>query len=1534
MEPLLHDEISPQSSSSRFETVAHEDDIEKLVPALAQSPQTLARESAPFDYDALCALEALDDFEPGTGGAAQVQLRFTPAGIFDTGRAAGSAHSGATATASPSNGKETFQRASRLARPAEPDQGAMQNAYDIIMAKKQELLSAGLILVTGDVVKTKNVSSAGKGPALRAESDDMQNRVNHLASIKSKHVDSSNRDPEYIVGLYCSVPMMYSRLACCGLRANAVNSSLIQRERTHGAASQTSRFNTKTISQAASAQIVAVATAMAHALALAKHNLTDVCVRSPMCSNGTNPCTLWMLEESCVEPIVFNTTSHLVFNANPAKIGITNIMASARLLARAELRDHAISDRIATVNSMLTTLCVSITNPGDYIADAVWAAFVLIVYLLSHPEGRVILRDTSLTDVDFQTAVAFESYGRSELTRRARYETNQNADSKRKKSKGKGKQSTLDPVLPPLTPVPSIASMFSASQATPSRESEASHDTSDAFELHEAERHTASQRVLATKRKRGSKGSAATSTTDSAGLLCWWSDALVCENRSVIESLVSESVSAAKAAAGATLKRQAGDMGAAAANSVILGISEQNAVRSAQAIVKTFVGRKQRDMPILVSWKWQGRSFVGVSRTPDEASSTALHACMLNDVARADSDTRLVVAWSDASMKLTGSGSDTFTLPGMLEKLHYAQKQRTKGGKRSENVAERIEEQLRSSSDKAKKLGDSGLTRSTISFFTQIRAHNSQLAQGHAFFDELKACAETNKQSGGDDDEPCVANTSQSLARGEPLCTPVSPLVIGIVMCEELRTWLVGKTRKNDPAKVVTSPIAMPELKKEGPQTIDVEPPPVLVITDFNLDVDIGPEEDHPTRSASSAAAPGTTLLNVSVALHVCGDGVIRLPEAIRLLWQSVENSSEVLRFCLHARQLVWAGATQSSFTGDVGVAITACHANSAISSSKKISVADYHRAPLLTCYDAYVGGLANLEPNCQGSAHVGVYGCTIDSGISPPGINAQNYRSDRRQHGNVALGQDAANELCRRMAHEHFVRCDDGAHFCERPYQTHGMPHNLVPGVHACTGSYADALRCVREASGRDEDTVLGVMSLPFGPWSQAIPPLIENSLDLSTRLCVRDPDYLSYNADKAFLPDVSSYDDAIVREPLFRRPHCVVVTDNPFNTSLQNAEVFFSAASNIALLAKHAAIAAGADDATAHMHELITMWVTGDGPQPPTAVFAADALVALSVMYPATWAVSELVVPEVWARAVPALLTYCHTSASDGTCGLPPLKQLVSPELCVAGRKWWSAFCRRGEESGAWCAWQNGVGPLIRLLVKHDGSHYVTTERRAEMREALEDAVRAAWAVASPDGVDPPTEPCPLAGVESPRRVRRVHVDGTFVGNQEEGIEQRGSLIGLKQFQYRQICALAMGAGLCDDVEVQCARNEGGLNLRISSAPDVSAGKARTSKACSPVQVESDFAAYGSREDKLASCALQRRAWDTNAALLTPIFLGVLPPRPMAERGRGCVKCDDVEVQCQSHILASEDDVAARQLFSQAVSPAAERLAAKTFE
>ena len=66
-------------------------------------------------------------------------------------------------------------------------------------------------------------------------------------------------------------------------------------------------------------------------------------------------------------------------------------------------------------------------------------------------------------------------------------------------------------------------------------------------------------------------------------------------------SLVAHTKQAARDAACATLKKQVGKDTAVLQNEIILGISKENAVTCAQALVP-FVGRKQSEVPAALAW--------------------------------------------------------------------------------------------------------------------------------------------------------------------------------------------------------------------------------------------------------------------------------------------------------------------------------------------------------------------------------------------------------------------------------------------------------------------------------------------------------------------------------------------------------------------------------------------------------------------------------------------------------------------------------------------------------------------------------------------------------------------------------------------------------------------------------------------------------------------------------------------------------------------------------------------------------------------
>ena len=437
-------------------------------------------------------------------------------------------------------------------------------------------------------------------------------------------------------------------------------------------------------------------------------------------------------------------------------------------------------------------------------------------------------------------------------------------------------------------------------------------------------------------------------------------------------------------------------------------------------------------------------------------------------------------------------------------------------------------------------------------------------------------------------------------------------------------------------------------------------------------------------------------------------------------------------------------------------------------------------------------------------------------------------------------LSQGAADELAPLFAAHHWVEYPDGKQYCEVPPHARGIPHGLTPGVHACLSPMIDGLETLRTQLGRQEaSTVDTLMALPFGPFTQALAPTVEPTADLySIRLCVRDNVHNATATGRAYMPDATHDDDAILREPLFLRPSQTSVSDNPFNTSYEAMDSFFNCAINLALLARSAC--RGCWDPVPWLHKEIHEWITG----PEGAVdelrclptFPADACLLLNLMYPCNWTVGENLVLPVWAEAVPAAARATTEAKTDESRRGLYLKELVSSELLQQARTWWAAFSRADSPSYySWepetctsdvhpssrCAWHAGVAPLLTVLEQQNGSHYVDGVTCAAVRAALENAVQAAWLVHSPDGEQPPPPECPCSTASGPEKVRRPHIDPIFVNDELQGEEARGCLVGVKPHQLRQVLALALGAAL-PGVEVQACRNEGARpSLCASPAP-----------------------------------------------------------------------------------------------------------------
>ena len=873
----------------------------------------------------------------------------------------------------------------------------------------------------------------------------------------------------------------------------------------------------------------------------------------------------------------------------------------------------------------------------------------------------------------------------------------------------------------------------------------------------------------------------------------------------MLETLITATKSNAREAAAATLETQTTGT-SITSNRVIVAQSVGNATKSSQALVP-FIDRKERDVPTWVGFTARDAGngepgvVVGLARIPDFGRNAVLHAAVRPPPeVRAPACARIGVLWSLATQELKSQTSeDSWYAPGVLERYGMLGELRAKttGGRgvykssfslTDQGRANAIERHIASETMRALPSAAGGVTRSFLSLATSFTVSHSTFAAAAALADEGKSLYTRLKDvpmSQRETDRNTCATLGKMVntdKRLEPLCTPAPRLAIGLRINELLRRFMFGRTRKNEPCKVILGMHTNAEITRDLPNIMDTEPMPLATIVDF--DVRCAPGA-HPTHSAHSAQCER---VDGSVCIHVCLDGAVRVPEMVASLRSPWEK-----------RGILYAASSQASYVGDVGASVSAAAANTNINSSKKISCADVNTLCLLSVMDVYGGGLSNVQRSFVGTPYSGCYGPTVDTGITAAGLLGHFYRSDKRGHGSMTLSTKVADQLAARLAHCYHVEVGEKK-YAVAPVSTRGIPHGYVAGVHKVLDDYVDALRRVADDQGRgSSNTCEGLFCLPYAAFTQALRPDVEATADSTLRYCFRNPHEVSCVTGRSYLCDATAEEDAIVTEPLFRRPCQCSVGDNPFSTSYPYVDSVFNAMNALSLIARECG---GVDE----LHGLICTLHNNERHRSsgPCLTWAADACVLLfGVIFPNTHAIAEPVVSQSYARLLPALAKVERGAACDWT-----LDELIGEELAGQARSMWKRCTRPHAHL---CPWRVGIAPFLSIIMRKMGSHHNTPSELGEFRTALNTLCsKCAWLFYSEDGLKPPAPPNPASGCKTMNDVRRPTLDPIFVACGDSlSTNPRGGLVGLHPFQLRQIYSLMLGAHLVD--EVQCVRNEG---------------------------------------------------------------------------------------------------------------------------
>ena len=533
-------------------------------------------------------------------------------------------------------------------------------------------------------------------------------------------------------------------------------------------------------------------------------------------------------------------------------------------------------------------------------------------------------------------------------------------------------------------------------------------------------------------------------------------------------------------------------------------------------------------------------------------------------------------------------------------------------------------------------------------------------------------------------------------------------------------------------------------------------------------------------------------------------------------------------------------------------------------------------------------------------------------------------------------MGQEQVDEWCAELAKRHYMPISD-THYAAIPREARGVPHATIPGVHAYLDDYADAMERARTLLDiEDRRTVDSLQCLTLGPFAERQPPHVSEQSDPTVPKRFRNPDDAVRSEGRAFQVDATCADVAIMREPLVP---CVAITSpqdcifgqsQPFLTSVIGAAAALARLSRSAYLVAHPDSEDHTPEQEVHLlYVLLKCFYQGTVPPHGLSHYwACTAAVLLNTIFTCGHEMAERVIVRGNALAPAACAARMRAQAADGVPAIgAPLKDLVGVTHLAEAQKWWAPFERPQENLNAWVK----VCPLLVLLSKINGSLDLCLDDYYETWAAVHGLVTSgSWLHASPDGMRPPEEPSPLAGLRSAAHVRAEHVTPTFVGRTGDLHDSRPAtacVVGVLPMGFQQILALLQGASADERVVVDYAQNFSFLVYRPSAAPDILTNKSkeRSSKAISCVNVEGDEAAFGTRADKLVVCKLHRTAWRINLDLVKPLCLRVAQPRPDKHRARGdraaCDFCKERKRELDAEGLLTQQQVVADALMEQAV-------------
>ena len=852
------------------------------------------------------------------------------------------------------------QRASRAARSPPPSSAAQVAAWteaarfaDAFEARKLVRTERLPIVVFANKHSRTATRGDFSGSVVRPAQT-----LSHVFSLQ-RPIDANARESSYLT--YQSVlPLESFQLAAAGMRSNSVRASLVHKpKKTQGGGQQTTRNNLQELAASFASQ----STAVSIALGFARRAFGQASDTGATTALSLAP---YVEGKSRADKKVFVLTSstRLLPHALPIRVARHNFLATMQGFASAELEMGAIRSLVPQQVASLKSICVKICDKTDGVS--VWAAWVLLIHMLSDPRLRKLVRESPVTDHEVAVAYLFTNYARAEVTRRARMDQ---AIASKGKAKAKAKP----------------AGCREAGKGKAPSKGEAARDRVDscmqAFAAQAAARAVNEKQTLSLKRKRPPCSGV---VQVSGGVLDYWAAALSSEYASILKLMITQSKAIANEASVQTLTGQAPLGFSSERNALLVDISTRNAVKSAEALSGLVITSDER-VPKIVAWRCRTaegklRVHTGIARSSTDASNTTIHAASFAPARLQEPTGHTMVAWSLAVRNATPFDATSTLVPGVVESLvHHKAVAEGKVPLRNKHYAERVLDSVKQRAQRAACDGSldvalTGVPRGFLVMRARLVVGESQLKAGREIGKRMQeahdAARERAAHAPGVSDIETVDILSEETLGGvaEPFATPSNNLALALEANEQVRMLFKDKSHRNDPCRHLCGVATAAEMATPACEEHD-RPQSLLPIVDCAVDFLDDPDAPAPALPSRRDAS----LRRVAIRLTVCGDAPVRLPELLDL--HAREQRDDNTKQTFEHLALLLGGAARASEVNDVAASVTAGHVNSSIACAKRILVGDLNMRLLCTLYQVYRVGTSNVPRSFETTPWSGVYG-------------------------------------------------------------------------------------------------------------------------------------------------------------------------------------------------------------------------------------------------------------------------------------------------------------------------------------------------------------------------------------------------------------------------------------------------------------------------------------------------------------------------------------------------------------------------------